>query len=248
VIIHKVVLRRNERNHPLGKCNDMGLRIGFLIFEGLTNLDLAGPYEVLARLPEASTFLIGKTASPVRTDTGLMLMPDKTFENAPPLDVLVVPGGPGVNQLLGDQETLLYIKESSLKAQYTTSVCTGALALGAAGLLKGRKATTHWMARDFLSSFGAQAVADRVVIDGNIITAAGVSSGIDFAFILAEKISDRITAERIQLFLEYNPAPPLNAGSPEHAGKDVVAAVQAASLHMFQERSAAIAQAVERLS
>jgi cyclohexyl-isocyanide hydratase len=223
------------------------VHIGFLVFDGLTNLDLAGPYEVLARLPEASTFLVAKTVLPVRSDVGLMLTPDTTFENASAADVLVVPGGPGVNRLLDDQETLSYIKHASHEAKYITSVCTGALVLGAAGLLKGRKATTHWMAREFLASFGATPVVDRVVVDGPIITGGGVTAGIDFALELAMRIAGRATAEQIQLSLEYNPQPPLDAGSPERAGEDIVMAVRSYSSEMVHERACAVAKATARL-
>lgn len=223
------------------------MHIGFLVFDGLTNLDLAGPYEVLARLPKASPFLVGKTAMPVRSDVGVMVTPDKTFENAPPVDILVVPGGPDVNQVLDDPETLSYIKKASSEARYVTSVCTGALVLGAAGLLKGRKATTHWMAREFLASFGATPVIDRVVIDGPIITGAGVTAGIDFALVLAIEIVGRKKASEIQLFLEYNPKPPLDAGSPERAEEDIVMDIRKRSSQMLHERTLAVARAAARL-
>lgn len=224
------------------------MRIGFILFDGFTNLDFSGPYEVLARLPGVEVALIAKKTPYVQSDLGLRLIPNATFITQSKLDILVVPGGPGVNKVLCDREILSFVEQVSSTAKYVTSVCTGALILGAAGLLKGRRATTHWMARDFLASFGAEVVAQRVVIDGHIITAAGVSAGIDFAFMLAEKISDRITVERIQLWLEYDPDPPLNAGSPQQAGAEMVAAVKANFLHISQERAIAVAQAVERLS
>jgi len=223
------------------------MHIGFLVFDGLTNLDLAGPYEVLARIPGARPFLVGKTATPVRSNLGFILTPDKTFENAPPLDILVVPGGSGVNDLLDDQETLSYIEKSSHEAKYVTSVCTGSLILGAAGLLKGRRATTHWMARDLLISFGAEVLPDRVVVDGRIITGGGVTSGIDFAFELARRIAGREIAEQIQLTLEYNPKPPLDAGSPERAGEGIVMDVRACSRQMLHERRLAVIKAANRL-
>jgi cyclohexyl-isocyanide hydratase len=177
----------------------------------------------------------------------MVLVPDHTFADAPPVDILVVPGGPGVNQLLDDQVTLAYIRKASREAHYTTSVCTGALVLGAAGLLKGRKATTHWMAREFLASFGAEVVHERVVVDGTLVTGGGVTAGIDFALRLVMEIAGWEVAERIQLLLEYDPQPPLEAGSPESAGEQRIAEVREMSSNMLRERMLAVERAFSRL-
>src|SRR5215471_14868048 len=157
------------------------LRIGFLLFPDVTQLDLTGPYEVFAALPNAEIHLLWKTRDPVRAGGGLQILPTTRLADCPRLDVICVPGGTGVNALLGDQEVLGFLRRAAAEARYVTAVCTGSLVLGAAGLLRGRKATSHWMSRDMLAAFGAEPVAERVVIDGNLITGGGVTAGVDFA-------------------------------------------------------------------
>jgi cyclohexyl-isocyanide hydratase len=204
----------------------MALQIGILVFPGVQQLDLTGPYEVFASLPDAQVHLVWKDRAPIRSATGLMLGATMTFAECGKLDVICVPGGGGVNALLEDAETLAFIRSQAEQARYVTSVCTGSLVLGAAGLLKGRKATTHWFAHDFLEKFGAIPVHARVVRDGNLITAGGVTAGIDFGLAVVAELAGREHAEAIQLGLEYAPAPPFAAGTPDEAPSAVVAAVR----------------------
>ncbi|WP_380178052.1 DJ-1/PfpI family protein [Kalamiella sp. sgz302252] len=204
--------------------------IGLLLFPNLTQLDLTGPFEVFARAPGTTVHLIWKTKEPVISDRGMAILPSTTFADCPALDVICIPGGPGQIALMEDEETLAFIRRKSEQASLTTSVCTGSLVLGAAGLLRGRKATSHWASLEQLALLGAEPVSERVVRDGNIITGAGVTSGIDFALsVVAALYSDEI-AQNIQLHMEYDPAPPFACGSPRVASKELVekAAAQAA--------------------
>ena len=222
----------------------MTRHIGILLFPGVQQLDLTGPYEVFASLPDAKVHLIWKDRTPITSATGLVLGPTMTFGECPTLDVICVPGGGGVNALLEDAETLAFLRAQAKQARYITSVCTGALVLGAAGLLKGRKATTHWFAHDFLERFGAIPVHARVVRDGNVITAGGVTAGIDFGLAVVAELVGRTEAEAIQLGLEYAPAPPFAAGTPEEAPSAVVAAVKARLAPTRKAREAIIARLV----
>ncbi|RRI01129.1 DJ-1/PfpI family protein [Mesorhizobium tamadayense] len=201
----------------------MTLRFGILVFPNVQQLDLTGPYEVLASAKGAEVELIWKDRSPVVSSTRLSLSPTVTFEDCPPLDVLCVPGGGGVNALLEDQEVLDFVRQRAAQARYVTSVCSGALVLGAAGLLKGKRATTHWYAHDFLVEFGAVPVDARIVEDGNLITAGGVTSGIDFGLALVARLLGQAEAETVQLSLEYAPAPPFRSGTPAEAAPAVLA-------------------------
>lgn len=201
----------------------MTLQIGFLLFPQVQQLDLTGPYDVLASLPDVKVHLIWKDLMPITASTGLILKPTVTFDDCPALDVICVPGGSGVGPLMEDEPTLAFIKAQAANARYVTSVCTGALVLGAAGLLKGRRATTHWAYHELLAPLGAIAVADRVVRDGNLLTGGGITAGIDFALTLAAELFDQDTAELVQLQLEYAPAPPFQAGSPQTAPARVLA-------------------------
>lgn len=198
-------------------------RIGLLLFPQLTQLDLTGPYEVFCRLPNTRVDLIWHTLEPVVTEHGLALTPTTTCAAVDHLDVLCVPGGFGVTPLLNDALTVDFIRRVGASARYVTSVCTGALLLGAAGLLKGRRAATHWTCMEMLKAFGAQPCHERVVQDGNLITGGGVTAGIDFALHLAAELHGREVAETIQLAIEYNPAPPFNAGHPSTARPELVA-------------------------
>lgn len=223
-------------------------RSGMLVFPDVTQLDLTGPYEVLARLPGAETLLLWKTLAPVRSERGLTILPMATFAACPPLDLVFVPGGPGVNPLLADAEVLEFLRRAAATARYVVSVCTGALVLGAAGLLRGRRAATHWMSRELLRPFGAEPAAERIVIDGSIVTGGGVTAGIDVALSVAAEIAGQKAAEAIQLAIEYDPAPPFAAGSPEGADPDVRDAVIAAAEARQRERAAAVARAAALLN
>jgi cyclohexyl-isocyanide hydratase len=198
-------------------------KVGFVIFPELTQLDFTGPQQVLARLPQSAMHIIAKSASPVPSDSGLSLVPN---ENCPRLDLICVPGGStGVVQAIGDRETIDFIRRQSTSAKYVTSVCTGAFILGAAGLLNGRRATTHWAFTELLPLVGATHEKARIVKDGNVITAGGVTSGIDFGLSMVAEIAGETTAQAIQLGLEYNPDPPFDAGHPDcapDAAKDTV--------------------------
>src|SRR6476469_8854710 len=192
--------------------------VGFVIFPDLTQLDFTGPQQVLARLPESAMHIIAKSATPVPSDSGLSLVPTHTFANCPNLDLICIPGGnAGVVQAIGDQETIEFVQRQSSIAKYVTSVCTGAFVLGAAGLLKGRRATTHWAFTELLPLVGATHEKARIVKDGNAITAGGVTSGIDFGLSVVAEIAGETTAQTIQLGIEYDPAPPFDSGHPDRA-------------------------------
>jgi cyclohexyl-isocyanide hydratase len=197
--------------------HDTHLHIGSLVFEGIDQIDLTGPFEVLSRIPNATYRIYGKTAAPVRDLKGLRLTPDASLVEAPPLDVLHVPGGPGQESLMEDLEVLSWIRQQAAGACRIFSVCTGALLCGAAGLLKGRRATTHWASLHLLPYFGAIPVNERVVVDGSWVFAAGVTAGIDGALRLAAELRDEETAKAIQLQMVYAPEPPFNSGTPETA-------------------------------
>ena len=219
----------------------MTFNIGLLLFPRVQQLDLTGPYEVLASLPGTTMHLVARTPEPVTSATGLMLVPTVTFADCPALDVLCVPGGAGVNALLRDAATLDFVRQQAAGARYVTSVCTGALVLGAAGLLRGKRATTHWNSHDLLATFGAVPVRARVVRDGNLLTGGGVTAGIDFAFTLAAELAGQATAEAIQLELEYAPDPPFTAGTPDTAPPAVLDAVRAQGAGIRAEREALVA-------
>jgi cyclohexyl-isocyanide hydratase len=200
--------------------------VGFVIFPELTQLDFTGPQQVLARLPQSAMHVIAKSAAPVLSDSSLSLVPTHTFENCPQLDLICVPGGStGVVRAMGDRETIEFIRRQSPSAKYVTSVCTGAFILGAAGLLKRRRATTHWAFTELLPLVGATHEKARVVKDGNVITAGGVTSGIDFGLSVVAEIAGEATAQAIQLGIEYDPDPPFDAGHPDCAPDTAKAAV-----------------------
>ncbi len=219
------------------------VEIGFLVFPKVQQFDLTGPYEVFASWPGARVRMVAKTLEPVMSVTKLVLAPDATFETCPQLDVLCVPGGAGINALLTDEETLGFVRAQGEGARFVTSVCTGALVLGAAGLLKGKRATTHWASHDFLKAFGAEPVHERVVRDGALMTGGGVTAGIDFALTLVAELAGREVAEAIQLNLEYAPAPPFAAGRPETAPDAVVRAVRSRLKPILEERARLVGQA-----
>ena len=201
--------------------------IGMLLYPGLTQLDLTGPFEVLYRVPDAKIHLVWKTLAPVVSDTGLSLGPTTTLDGCPALDVLFVPGGGGQAALMDDRAVLAFLREQGRVAQYVTSVCTGALLLGAAGLLNGYEAATHWAFMSLLPIFGAKPVRRRVVVDRNRVTGGGVTAGIDFGLRLAATLAGDDVAKGIQLGLEYDPEPPFRSGHPDVADPAVVATVRA---------------------
>jgi cyclohexyl-isocyanide hydratase len=197
--------------------HDTHLNIGSLLFEGIDQIDLTGPFEVLSRIPNSTYRIYAKTMAPVRDVKGLWLTPNATLAEAPPLDVLHVPGGFGQEALMEDAEVLGWIRRQAGGACSIFSVCTGALLCGAAGLLKGRRATTHWSAFHLLPFFGAIPVNERVVVDGAWISAAGVTAGIDGVLRLAAELRGDEAAQAIQLHMVYAPEPPFNSGTPETA-------------------------------
>jgi cyclohexyl-isocyanide hydratase len=197
--------------------------IGMLLYPNLTQLDLTGPAQVLSRAPGAQMHYLWKTIEPIPSDAGIALMPTTTFKDCPQLDLICVPGGAGQVALMTDDETLSFLRRQAEKAKYVTSVCTGSLILGAAGLVNGYKSACHWMYRDFLPAFGAIPVNARVVKDRNRISGGGVTAGIDFALTVVAEIWGEEAAKMIQLYLEYNPQPPFDAGSPERAGPELTA-------------------------
>ena len=228
--------------------NPAPLTIGLLVFPDITQLDMTGPYEVFIRFPGAKVELIWKTLEPVRAGGGMLITPSVDFATCPELDVICVPGGTGMNRLLEDWETLDFIADRAAHARYITSVCTGALVLGAAGLLKGRRATTHWMSHEMLAAFGAVPVADRVVVDDNLLTGGGVTAGIDFALRLAAELFGPEIAQAIQLGIEYDPAPPFDAGSPVSAAPELVARVRDQAAAGQSARQAAVDRAAAALT
>ena len=223
------------------------LSVGMVLFPGLTQLDLTGAYEVLARMPDTRVHLVASTRAPVRTEWGLTIVPDTTFGDAPTLDVLCVPGGWGIDARLADDELLRFLRERGARARYVTSVCSGSLLLGAAGLLRGYRATTHWLSVDLLPLLGAEAVRQRVVRDRNRVTGAGVTAGIDFGLALAAELFGAAVAQRIQLAIEYAPAPPFDSGSPLTAPDDVRDALARDSREVLARRRALVEAAARRL-
>lgn len=200
--------------------------VGFVIFPELTQLDFTGPQQVLARLPDSAMHIIAKSAAPVPSDSGLGLVPTHTFDNCPSLDLICIPGGrTGVVRAMGDKETIEFVQRQSATAKYVTSVCTGAFILGVAGLLRGRKATTHWAYAELLPLVGATHEKARIVRDGNVITAGGVTSGIDFGLTIVAEIAGDTVAQAIQLAIEYDPEPPFDTGHPDRAPSAVKTSV-----------------------
>jgi cyclohexyl-isocyanide hydratase len=199
------------------------LQIGLLVFPKVTQLDLTGPLQVFASVPGAQVHLIWKRIEPVPSDSVLTLTPTVSFADCPQLDVICVPGGAGTDDMVNDEEMLEFLRRQATSAKYITSVCTGSLVLGAAGLLKGYRATTHWASMEYLAAYGATPTKTRVCVDRNRVSGGGVTAGIDFALTLVSILVDRQTAEGIQLRLEYNPAPPFDAGSPDTAPPEILA-------------------------
>jgi len=221
--------------------------VGMILFPNLTQLDLTGPYEVFVRLPETRVYLIGAELAPIRAEHGLMIGVDTTFDRAPALDILCVPGGAGVDAMMENEPLLEFLRTRAPSAQYVTSVCTGALILGAAGLLRGYRATTHWLSRDILALFGAEVVDERVVHDRDRITGGGVTAGVDFALTVAARVFGPTVAQSIQLMLEYCPAPPFNSGSVTTAPAAVVQDIVSGRSGFLSKRRAIAERAAARL-
>jgi cyclohexyl-isocyanide hydratase len=220
------------------------LHIGFLLFPNVTQLDLTGPAQVLSRVPGAHVHLVWKTRDPVPTDVGFTINPTTAMAACPPLDVLCVPGGFGIDALFADGETLAFLRRQGEQARWVTSVCNGALVLGAAGLLDGYRSACHWMWLPYLAQFGATPVAERIVRDRNRISGGGVTAGIDFGLALAAELAGEEVARTIQLALEYDPQPPFHAGSPEAAGPALVAQLRAQQAPRRARVEAAMARVV----
>jgi putative intracellular protease/amidase len=213
------------------------MQIAILIYDKFTALDAIGPYEVLSRLSGAEVVFAAERPGPVRTDTGfLAVTADVALADAPRPDIVLVPGGPGQEAQMGDGPVHEWLRAADAASTWTTSVCTGSLILAAAGLLSGRRATSHWLALDRLRGLGAQPAAERVVFDGKYVTAAGVSAGIDLALALSARIAGTPAAQAIQLMIEYDPHPPLRAGSPATAPPDLVANMRRHSRHSAASR------------
>jgi cyclohexyl-isocyanide hydratase len=223
------------------------LRIGAIIYQNMDQIDFTGPFEVLVRVPSSTLHVLGTKPGPVRDHMGLILTPEMTLEHTPDLDVLLVPGGPGQQALMNEEPVLAFIRDHVDAGKVLFSVCTGALICGAAGVLRGRRVTTHWSALDLLPYFGAVPVNERVVIDGNIVSAAGVTAGLDGALVLTSLLRGEEVAQRLQLEIQYAPEPPFQAGVPETAPPEVLAAVKAGSRALYEARLATAREAAVAL-
>ncbi|MFN8719408.1 MAG: DJ-1/PfpI family protein [Rhodospirillales bacterium] len=222
--------------------------VGFLLYPRLTQLDLTGPYEVLRRLPDVRTHMIWKDMLPIPDPAGLAILPTTTTADVARLDVVVVPGGPGWRDLVEDEEALEWLARIAGTASWITAVSTGSLVLGAAGLLRGYRATSHWMSVDLLAAFGAVPTPERVVVDRDRITGGGVTAGIDFALTLARLLRGADVAEAIQLQMEYDPAPPFVSGTPEQARPEVLEAVLGRASADRDLAAAAVRRAADALA
>lgn len=213
------------------------MKIGFLIFQNVTQLDFTAPFEVFARMPKSEVLLISKNISPVKSDKGLSVLPTHTFKNCPQLDLICVPGGGGISEVIEDKLSLQFLKNQSKSAAYITSVCTGSLVLAVAGLLEGYKATTHWLSIDLLRKFkNIDVIEERVVQDRNRFTGGGVTAGIDFALTIAAEIYGENIAKEIQLMIEYNPQPPFKSGSPKIVEAEILEKVIASRIEIQNQR------------
>jgi cyclohexyl-isocyanide hydratase len=223
------------------------LSIGSLLFENLDQIDLTGPFEVLSRIPNATHRIYAKSTQPVSDVMGLRIMPDARLAEAPQLDILHVPGGPGQQALMEDEEVLGWLRSQAEGAKKVLSVCTGALLCGAAGLIRGKRATTHWASFHLLPYFGAIPVDERVVVEGKWIFAAGVTAGIDGALRLAADVRGVPAAQRIQLDIAYAPEPPFDSGTPRTAPPEILAAARRDMAELIARREAAVRRAAAKL-
>jgi cyclohexyl-isocyanide hydratase len=216
--------------------------IVFVLFDNVTQLDFTGPIQFLSRLPGETVHVAAKSMTPIKTDCGFAIMPTVDFANCPQADIICVPGGHGVRDAIGDDEIVAFVRRQSEKAAWITSVCTGSFILGAAGLLNGKQATTHWGYTHLLEKFGATYQHARMVRDGNLITAGGVTSGIDFSLELIGIIAGLDVAQSIQLAMEYDPAPPFSGGTPETSPAAILDAIRA---NVYDEAAARMATAID---
>lgn len=224
------------------------LKVGLVVFDDMLLLDAVGPWEVFTSVPSADVLRVARTREAVKAVKGWRFEPDCSFDDCPALDVLCVPGGPGVAALIEDEAALAFLRRQAAGARIVSSVCTGSLVLGAAGLLRGRRATCHWMSLKLLEALGAIAVDERIVTDGPLITGGGVTAGIDFGLFVVAQLWGTEMAERIQLGLEYAPEPPFQSGSPHTASPGLVAGVLSAAAPIQASREALVARAAARLS
>jgi cyclohexyl-isocyanide hydratase len=223
------------------------ISVAFLLFPNVTQLDLTGPAQVLSRLGNVQLDLVWKDRAPVATDAGFAIVPTATFAEVSRADILCIPGGMGVTEVIADDEAMAWVRALGAEARWVTSVCTGSLILGAAGLLEGYRATTHWSWREYLAMFGTEMVSERVVVDRNRVTGGGVTAGIDFALTLMAEVRSPDFAKAVQLSLEYDPAPPFDAGSPEKAGPELVATYQRRVAQFAPDREEKFRAAAARL-
>lgn len=223
------------------------MHIAFLLYPNVTQLDLTGPVQVLSRMPGAKVDLVWTVLEPVPTDAGFSILPTATLADVPAPDMICIPGGMGVTQMMENEAVMAWLRHAGASAQWVTSVCTGALILGAAGLLKGYQATTHWAWHEHLALFGAEPVEARTVFDRNRVTGGGVTAGIDFALALIKHLHGEAVAGTIQLALEYDPAPPVDCGSPDRAGDALVATYRERMNRLAPNREAELRAAAARL-
>jgi len=221
--------------------------IGLVIFPKMTQLDITGPHQVFAFMPNSRIHFLWKTLEPVTSDKGLTILPTTTFDNCPTLDVICVPGGPGQIDMMQDARVLEFLHKQGQTAKFVTSVCTGSLILAAAGLLRGYRAACHWAFRDQLALLGAEVATERVVVDRDRITGGGVTAGIDFGLVVAGMLCGEETAKTLQLLLQYDPEPPFNAGSPENAEAVLVENVKQLGKEMIEASLESTKQAAVRL-
>ncbi|MFJ3048187.1 DJ-1/PfpI family protein [Herbaspirillum chlorophenolicum] len=236
------------RSLAQGAAKGRPIHVNIITVPDMVQLDITGPYEVLARTPGWTVDLVAATQEAVRTDRGLRLLPNVTRATAKPSNILVIPGGTGIDTAMLDPEWIEYVRKESAKCDYVFGVCTGSLLLGAAGVLKGKRAGGHWQARDMLTQFGATVSNDRMTRDGNIYTSGGVTSGIDMALRVVADIAGLETAQKIQLAMEYDPAPPFAGGTPYTSPPDIVAAVLKDSSKRRALRESMVAEAAQRLN
>ncbi len=221
---------------------------GFVIFDNITQLDFTGPLQVLHRLPDSKVHIIAATLDPMMSDCGLAMVPTITFADCPQLDLICIPGGFGVEAAMADETLIEFVRTQAKGARYVTSVCTGAFVLGTAGLLNGKKATTHWAYHAMLADVGAIPTQGRVVRDGHVFTGGGVTAGIDFALTIVAEIAGDKVAQRVQLSIEYDPAPPFNSGSPNSAAGDVLAGLAGAYAQRNADFGASVSAAFTKLN
>jgi len=222
------------------------IQIGIVYFPGMTQLDVTGPFEVFARLPNAKVHLLWKRIETIVSDVGLPLLPTTTFSECPDLDIFCIGGGPGMTSIMDDDEVISFIREKGGSARFITSICAGALVLGSAGLVTGYKSACHWLMRDMLTSFGAIPVDKRVVVDRNRISGGGVTAGVDFAFRVAAEVCGEDVAKRLQLFLEYQPEPPFDI-TLQNAPPELLAKIKSDAAPWLRDRQAAVDRAAEKL-